>query len=118
MNPYEFPDEKEKQVDQPYLPPEELPLPVMKDDSMWIGVGQYCLIAALCLLTFIIPSVGLFFWAAIGVSQLLFVIPMIIVYVSNKQMQSLKGLLIMAGIVFLLNGGCWVWVASSMGNMH
>ena len=65
---------------------------------VWIGIG---LLAVLHLLLFIFPFSFLF----IGVAQLVYLIPVLIYFRKNKGM--VQGLLIGAGITFLLNAACF-----------
>jgi hypothetical protein len=59
--------------------------------------------------------VGAFFPGAI---QWLIVIPLGVYWYRNGQRQSTKGLLIFAGLVFLLNAACVGFVIVSMNSMH
>lgn len=66
--------------------------------QVWIGVG---ILALLHLLLFLFP-IAFFF---IGIAQLVYVLPAIVVFHRRKGI--LQGLLIGAGITFLLNAACF-----------
>lgn len=53
------------------------------------------------------------FW--IGISQLLYVIPLVIRLKQLQKWGMMKGVIIGAVITALLNGGCWLLVANSFG---
>lgn len=71
--------------------------------QVWLGIG---LLAALHLLLFLFP-VAFFF---ISVAQLVYLIPAIIIF--RKKSGILQGLLIGAGVTFLLNAACFGLVIS------
>jgi hypothetical protein len=48
----------------------------------------------------------------IGVVQLLWIIPLSVHYRRIGETETFKGIVIMASIVFLLNAGCWGFVAN------
>ena len=49
----------------------------------------------------------------IGVSQLIYIVPVIIKLNRQRQWGLMKGVIIGAVITVLLNGGCWLWVYSA-----
>ncbi|ARU62937.1 hypothetical protein CBW65_19585 [Tumebacillus avium] len=64
----------------------------------------------------IITSLGLPLLLFIGVSQLLYVIPLIIwARRSPARVGTIPGVLTMAGITFLLNAACWGLIWGLMG---
>lgn len=69
--------------------------------QVWKGIG---LLALLHLLLFLVP-IAYFF---IGVAQLLYLIPAIIICRKNQGMT--QGLLIGAGITFLINVACFGYI--------
>lgn len=71
--------------------------------QVWLGIG---LLAALHLLLFIVP-VAFFF---ISVAQIVYLIPAIIIF--RKKSGIVQGLLIGAGVTFLLNAACFGLVIS------
>lgn len=73
-----------------------------KPDSVGNGIGMLLL---LHLLQF--PMALFSAWIAIGVSQLVYVVPYGVKLSKEGRKQSLKGLLIGAGITFLLNTACF-----------
>jgi len=73
-----------------------------KPDSVGNGIGMLLL---LHLLQF--PMALFSAWIAIGISQLVYVIPYGIKLSREGRKQSLKGLMIGAGITFLLNTACF-----------
>lgn len=58
-----------------------------------------------------LQAVGLLFFVVIGVAQLVYVIPALIILHRRGQPRAVKGLIIGATITFLLNAACWglVW---------
>ena len=44
---------------------------------------------------------------AIGVAQLIYVVPVALVYRNRGHMRALKGLMAGAAVIFLLNATCW-----------
>jgi hypothetical protein len=57
--------------------------------------------AVVSLMMFVVPLLG------IGILQLLWIIPSYLHFRRKGQPETAKGILIAAGIVFLLNAGCW-----------
>jgi len=51
-------------------------------------------------------------WLLIGVTQLIYIIPAIVVASRQGKRNRRKGLIIAACVVALLNAGCWVFVAT------
>ena len=52
------------------------------------------------------------FFAGLGIVQLIYVIPAIIVLRRRREFALLKGLIIGAVVTALLNGGCWLLIYS------
>jgi hypothetical protein len=85
--------------------------------SIWKGVGIVlgCTVGAFFLglvlagLTAAASAVALF---GIGVVQAAWVVPLLRYYRRMRETETAKGLLIGAGIVFLLNAGCWGLIAT------
>ena len=50
-------------------------------------------------------SVAAFFF--VGVAQLLWMVPVGVAFAAQKRWETVKGLVIFAAIVFLLNAACW-----------
>lgn len=71
--------------------------------QVWMGIG---LLAVLHLLLFIFP-VAFFF---ISIAQLIYLVPAILIF--RKKSGIIQGLLIGAGITFLLNAACFGLVIS------
>lgn len=69
--------------------------------DVWLGIG---LLALLHLLLFIFPAAFFF----IGIAQLVYVIPALII--ARNRRGIMQGLLIGAGITFLLNAACFGFV--------
>jgi hypothetical protein len=59
-----------------------------------------------------IAGVGIFLLLGIGVVQALWMIPLYNNFDKKGAMETKKGILIVAGIVFLLNASCWGFVMS------
>jgi hypothetical protein len=92
--------------------------------GMLLLVGMHILLGLLiCLILFIISVVPtpisgnynwlplLFILAGIGISQLLYVVPVSLWLKSQRRFGLMKGVIIGAVITVLLNGGCWLFVA-------
>ena len=63
-------------------------------------------------------NVALFpLWVVVGVTQLTYVIPTAVRAYNRKQTARLQGVLVAAGLTFLLNGACFVAVFSNF-NPH
>ncbi|MBZ0112502.1 MAG: hypothetical protein K8J08_08585 [Thermoanaerobaculia bacterium] len=62
-----------------------------------------------------VTLIGAFFPGAI---QWLMVIPLAVYWYRRGQRQSMKGLLIFAGVVSLLNAACFGFLMVSMSSMH
>ena len=84
----------------------EQPLPrePRPDDGFARGMAYLILLHFLQLpMTLLSGGVSVFF---IGVTQLLYVVPAIVVLIVKKRSETLKGLTTAAGITFLLNATC------------
>ena len=87
--------------------------PKTKRGNIWLGFG----LSALCnlmilpgLAMLILPfseSVAIAMVMGIGLSQLVYVIPLIFIFRRQRKIATMQGMLAGAGITFLLNGGCW-----------
>ncbi|SFJ83011.1 hypothetical protein SAMN02799624_06167 [Paenibacillus sp. UNC496MF] len=73
--------------------------------QVWLGIG---LLAVLHLLLFLFPFAFFF----ISIAQLVYLIPAILVF--HKKSGIVQGLLIGAGITFLLNAACFGLLASGL----
>jgi len=63
--------------------------------------------------------VGIVMIFGIGVVQAAWIIPIWLSYRKRGETETAKGMLIMAGIVFLLNAGCWGLIGTmSLSSMH
>ena len=84
----------------------------MREDggSIWrgiligIGVSIGGLLASAALMA---VMVGSYLLIGFGLTQLLWVIPLYLYFARNGQKETGKGILIVAGLVFLLNASCW-----------
>lgn len=84
--------------------------------SVWKGLG---LLALLHLIQ--IPLIPLFFsWLFVGISQLAYVIPAVIILGRKGRRDTQKGIWIGAGITALVNATCFGFVLSSLsrGGWH
>jgi hypothetical protein len=57
-------------------------------------------------------AAGLVVILGIGIVQAAWIVPLWLYYRRAGEMETVKGLLITAGVIFLLNAGCWGVVAS------
>jgi hypothetical protein len=58
-----------------------------------------------------IASILLFAALGIGITQIIYIIPLIIWLIRQRNWGLMKGVIIGAVITALLNGGCWLWFA-------
>lgn len=83
--------------------------------DIWIGIGIALLLHLIQLpLAALTVFVSLIF---MGVTQLLYIIPAIVVYHRKKRRGVVKGLIIAAAITFLLNATCSALVLGDL-NIH
>ena len=54
-------------------------------------------------------SLSFFLLFGIGVTQLLYVVPMVVHFRKKREFGVAKGIVIAASLTFLLNGACWGW---------
>jgi hypothetical protein len=84
--------------------------------DVWRGIGLALLLhliqVPLALLT---TFISLIF---VGLSQLVYIIPAIVVYRREGRSGMVKGLIIVAAITFLLNAACTGLFFASLSNMH
>jgi hypothetical protein len=74
-------------------------------DTSTVGEGVFFgLVLQLIQVPFVMFIVG---WAIIGVSQLLYIVPAIVIATRSGKFNRRKGLIIAACIVALLNATCW-----------
>lgn len=59
-----------------------------------------------------VANIFVYSLAGIGIAQLFYVIPVIILLSRRRQWGLMKGVIIGAVITTLLNGGCWLLIAS------
>lgn len=62
----------------------------------------------------IIPADAVFF---IGASQLVYIIPIILLLMRNKQYDMMKGVITGAVLIALLNGSCFMFVMPNLGRI-
>lgn len=51
--------------------------------------------------------------SGIGITQLIYIIPLIIWLIRQRRWGLMKGVIIGAVLTALLNGGCWLWLAGT-----
>jgi hypothetical protein len=80
----------------------------MSDGTLWKGLGIGVVLTAAGLLAgwFAVPA-RLVVIFAIGLAQLLWMLPACLYFRARGERETIKGLLIIAGLVFLLNASCW-----------
>jgi hypothetical protein len=67
--------------------------------------------AAIAGLLTMVVGIGVFLILGIGAVQALWIGPLYFMYRARDETETAKGILIAAGITFLLNAGCWGLVA-------
>ena len=60
-----------------------------------------------------IANILLFAALGIGITQIIYIIPLIIWLIRQRNWGLMKGVIIGAVITALLNGGCWLWFAGA-----
>ena len=84
--------------------------------GLWRGVGVGLLLHLIQVpLALITTFISLIF---VGLSQLIYIIPAIVVYRRDGRPDVVKGLIIVAAITFLLNAACTGLFFASLSNMH
>ena len=90
--------------------------PAADKNDVWRGVGVALLLHLIQVpLMLVTAAISLIF---IGLSQLIYIIPAIVIYNRRNRPGVVKGLIIIAAITFLLNATCTALVFSIMSNMH
>lgn len=75
--------------------------------QFWLGA---LLTAVLHLVWFVYP-IG---WALVGVAQLVYVVPLLIYAALSGKIKLLQGVLVAAGVTFLVNAACFGIVLGSL----
>lgn len=75
--------------------------------KFWPGVLLGFLLHLCSPLFLWLGNVGLAMLAGIGVTQLIYVVPLMIYFYRSGRKNAFKGMLLAAGITFLLNATCW-----------
>jgi len=85
-----------------------------------LGIGFGLTIAGGILgLVLLAVYIGMVILLGIGLVQLCWIIPVSLSYKKRRETETVKGILIAAGITFLLNAGCWGMAGVVMrGPMH
>jgi hypothetical protein len=79
-----------------------------------IGIGALLTLGgAVASLLLMVIAIGFVLFFGIGLAQLTWMIPAYRRYTKRGETETAKGLLIIAGIVFLLNASCWGMLATS-----
>ena len=72
----------------------------------------------LCAVLSVARGAGVVLYLGIGVGQALWMVPVCLHFKSRGEIETVKGVLIVAGLVFLLNATCWGVLMSSKLNIH
>jgi hypothetical protein len=98
---------------------DELTTPSTGSIARGLGIGALLTLAgAVGSLILMAALIGFVLFFGIGLAQLIWMIPAYRRYTKRGETETAKGLLIVAGIVFLLNASCWGVLASSNMNFH
>lgn len=82
-----------------------------------LGIGALLTLAgAVGSLILMAAIIGFVLFFGIGLAQLIWMIPAYRRYTKRGETETAKGLIIIAGIVFLLNASCWGMLANT--NFH
>ena len=84
--------------------------------DIWLGVGAALLLHSIQIPLMLVTS--FFSLIFIGISQLLYIVPAIVIYQRKGRPGVVKGLIIAAAITFLLNATCTVIVFGYLNNFH
>ena len=119
---------------EPFQPPDQPPhqtpygaepLTPQVEGSAWKGFGLSLLLHILqipiaLMLSLFDRDTPIFSFFFIGVSQLIYMIPAIVIAFAKGKKQLAKGLIIGAAVVFLLNAACtgMVFFSLSQGSFH
>jgi len=80
-----------------------------------LGIGALLTVAGLIgtwlFMARLPANFGFLFLLGIGVTQLVWVVPAVMYFQKDGQKETVKGILIVAGLTFLLNATCWGAVA-------
>ncbi|MFH7027546.1 MAG: hypothetical protein ACHBN1_19630 [Heteroscytonema crispum UTEX LB 1556] len=74
-----------------------------------IIIGSVLLYLASVLAIFAMSQILLMAFIFIGVTQLLYVIPLVVILIRQRKWGLMKGVIIGTVITALLNGGCWIF---------
>jgi hypothetical protein len=80
--------------------------------EFWVGLVCGFLLHFCSLLFLLFGKFALAMLLGIGVTQLIYVGPLMIYFYRQGSMNAFKGMLLAAGITFLLNATCWGLVSS------
>jgi hypothetical protein len=98
---------------------DELTTPSTGSIARGLGIGALLTLAgAVASLPLMAVYIGFVLFFGIGLAQLIWIIPAYRRYAKRGETETAKGLLIVAGIVFLLNASCWGVLATSNMNFH
>jgi len=90
--------------------------PRSQHGEVWRGIGLALLLHLIQIpFTVITYMFSLIF---VGVSQLVYIVPAIVVYRRNGRPGVVKGLIIAAAITFLLNATCTAIFFATLSNIH
>jgi len=76
------------------------------------GMGALATLGGVLIGWLSMTSVGLVILFGIGVAQIAWMLPLVLYYRKHGERETVKGDLIAAGIVLLLNASCWGLVTS------
>jgi hypothetical protein len=79
-------------------------------------IGAFIMFIASALQVYQIGMIFAIAGAGIGVSQLIYIIPLLIRLIRQQEWGLMKGVIIGAVLTALLNGGCWLLVFNSLGH--
>jgi hypothetical protein len=88
----------------------------MPDDTGSFGRGVLVGLGATVLGTIALAVLGMIGLIAIGILQAAWIVPTYLHYRKAGKSETAKGILLIAGIVFLLNAACWGVI--SVGNFR
>ena len=84
-----------------------------------VGIGALLTLAgALVSVPLLVVYIGYIMLVGIGLAQALWMVPAYRRYRKRGETETAKGLLIVAGLVFLLNASCWGVVVTNSPGLH
>ncbi len=100
---------------RPLSPIAEIIIGAISTIALNVGVAFACIVVGTLSSSIYAPLFSIVFVAAaIGLAQLVYILPICIYLKRKRKWNWIKGIIIGACITALLNGGCWLLIAPTM----